>query len=381
MPLIPETELPRLVEENKTIYDDYLDLEFTRSLIENVFYIVDETYFRSRFVGFRELPERNNPDRPLIYAGNHSGMAFPWDAMIFTMGLFKKHNYEPSKLLRPLTAPALSQTRLMNPFMIPNIWRMGGGVDANTLNFETMMEYTDSDLLIYPEGVPGIGKGFDKKYQLQRFSSSFVRMSLKHRTDIIPVITVNGEYINPYVYSVPWINRVINKIGIPYLPIGPLTLVLLLQPWLFYFSWPAKLIYVRGRRIKPYEMTSRKFSELTQQEIRDITEKVRVEMQHQLNLAVAEWGEDPFHFSEFLSRLGKNIRKVPYNLPFGWPLIFSEFERQYFKTRKRPVKMRLGVLSTIRIIFQNPFILAYFIPLLGWIPILIRGLSRVRNGD
>ena len=75
MPFIPETELPRLVEENKQIHTEYLDLEFTRSLIENVISLVDETYFRSRFVGFRELPERNNPERPLIYAGNHSGMA------------------------------------------------------------------------------------------------------------------------------------------------------------------------------------------------------------------------------------------------------------------------------------------------------------------
>ena len=197
---ISDSELLQLVAANKKIYWEHYDPVFLRNLIDQVMAVVDETYFRSRFVGFSELPQRNNPKRPLIYAGNHTGMSFPWDAMIFVGGFFKKHGYDTSKSLRALTAPMLSKTALMNPFLMKDVWKKAGGIDANTLNFETMMEYQDSDLLIYPEGVPGIGKGFNKRYQLQRFSTSFLRMSIKYKTDIIPFATINGEYINPYSY-------------------------------------------------------------------------------------------------------------------------------------------------------------------------------------
>ncbi len=42
--------------------------------------------------------------------------------------------------------------------------------------------------MLYPEGVPGIGKGFNRKYQLQRLATSMVRLGLQHGTDIMPVL-------------------------------------------------------------------------------------------------------------------------------------------------------------------------------------------------
>jgi len=370
---ISDSELLQLVAANKKIYWEHYDPVFLRNLIDQVMAVVDETYFRSRFVGFSELPQRNNPKRPLIYAGNHTGMSFPWDAMIFVGGFFKKHGYDTSKSLRALTAPMLSKTALMNPFLMKDVWKKAGGIDANTLNFETMMEYQDSDLLIYPEGVPGIGKGFNKRYQLQRFSTSFLRMSIKYKTDIIPFATINGEYINPYSYSLPWLNKLANKIGIPFFPIGILSLLLLFQPWLFYSALPAKLIFVRGERIKPYEMINKPFPEITRADLEDLRDNVHRKMQAQLDEAVKTWGNKPYQMKEFWQKFIENIRKFPYNLPFGWPLIFSEFERKYYRTDQKPVKLKLGLLSTLRIMIQNPITIAFFIPLLGWIPLLIRG--------
>ena len=78
------------------------------------------------------------------------------------------------------------------------------------------MQYNDSNILIYPEGVPGIGKGFNNKYQLQRFSTSFIRMAIKYKTDIIPISTINAEYINPWSYNIGWITKLVNKIGMPF---------------------------------------------------------------------------------------------------------------------------------------------------------------------
>ena len=154
-----------------------------------------------------------------------------------------------------------------------------------------MMASGESDVLIYPEGVPGIAKGFNNKYQLQRFSSSFVRMAIKHQTDIIPISTVNAEYINPWTYASMTVNRLMNKISIPFLPLGPILLPLLFFPWMFYFGFPAKLTYVVGRRIKPHEWVSKPFEEITLDEFRAIAEKVRGLMQEDLDAAVQKYGQ------------------------------------------------------------------------------------------
>ncbi|MEM7550645.1 MAG: hypothetical protein AAF363_13265 [Bacteroidota bacterium] len=375
MAIIDEKELPHLIEENKYIYEEYYDREFIDAMIEALS-MIDKTYFRISFVGFSNLPERVKEDVPLIYASNHSGMAFPWDAMMFGMGLIKKHGNDYTKGLRALTAPMLSQSRLMNPFLISNVWKRGGGIDATTLNFETMMKYKDGELLIYPEGVPGIGKGFNRKYQLQRFSTSFIRMSLKHRTDVIPFYTVNGEYINPWTYSYDWVNKIIQRIGIPFLPIGIITTLIIFQPWLFYCAWPANLIYVMGERIKPYEMTDKSFEEMEKADFEMIRDKVVAIMQIQINEAVDQYGSKPFHWKEFWSKFFKNIKDFPFNMPFGWPLLFADFERKFFKKKQRPPKLNLNFFSIFRILIQNPITICYYIPILGWVPLLLRGYKN-----
>ena len=105
---ISEVELIQLIDENKKIYTEYFDPSYLKSIITNICNFFDKFYFRSRFIGFETIPERNNPDRPLIYASNHSGMAFPWDAMMLGVGLLKLSNYEMHNAIRGLAAPMLS---------------------------------------------------------------------------------------------------------------------------------------------------------------------------------------------------------------------------------------------------------------------------------
>ncbi|MEJ7660998.1 MAG: hypothetical protein WKG07_15955 [Hymenobacter sp.] len=158
-------------------------------------------------------------------------------------------------LPRPLSAPLLSQTDLMNPYLIKDFWKKCGCVDATTLNFETMMYYQEHNLMLYPEGVPGIGKGFNRKYELQRLATSMLRLSLQHGTDIVPFYTINAEYLNPYAYSFEWINRLTQKIGIPFLPI---TLLLLLsnRAALGVLPGPARPAYLRDGHPHPAPPTS-----------------------------------------------------------------------------------------------------------------------------
>jgi 1-acyl-sn-glycerol-3-phosphate acyltransferase len=192
----PDSDSAKVLEEQLATLNQYFDPYYSQSLVTNVLAPINERYFKCKFVGFDQLPERNRNDRPLIYVSNHSGMAFPWDAMIFSGIILQREHYQFRNVVRTLAAPALSESNLMNPYLIKNFWMLNGSVDARFINFETMMNDNESNLLIYPEGVPGIGKGFNRKYQLQRFATSFVRMTLKYKTDVIPFATVNGEYIN-----------------------------------------------------------------------------------------------------------------------------------------------------------------------------------------
>jgi len=373
---LSESELALLIEENKKIYTEYYDFSYLKSVMKNVSDFIDKYYFRSRFIGFENIPQRNNPDRPLIYACNHSGMAFPWDAMMFGVGLLKLNNYDTFNSVRGLAAPMLSQSPLMNPYLIKNLWKKAGGVDATTLNFETMMQYKDSNILIYPEGVPGIGKGFNRRYHLQRFATSFIRMSLKYKTDIIPISTVNGEYINPYSYKSIKINRIVNKIGIPFLPLGLSTLGIILQPWVFYCAFPAKLTYVMGKRIKPYEMTDKPFEKIEREDLVRIANTVRRQMQQELVEAVRKYGENPYEAKEVFSITLKNLSKAFYFYPWGWPLLFLEHERLYKKSKGNPVNMKIRFLSFIKMIFRNPRVMVFYLPIIGWIPIIWQILAR-----
>lgn len=375
---LSQEEINQLIEKNKEIYTQFYDAKYTDSIEKNLFQPLNEVYFRAKLVNFEKYPKPMENNKPLIFISNHSGMSFPWDAMVFGAALYNNSKKDNRPSIRPLTAPMLSETYLMNPYMIPFMWKKIGGIDATSLNFETLMRFNEADVLIYPEGVPGIGKGFNNRYQLQRFSSSFVRMSLKHKTDVIPVSTINAEYINPHSYRAKWLNKIVNKIGLPFFPIGILTILMFIQPWIFYFGLPANLIYVRGRRIRPYLMTDKNFEDLTMEELRAITEKVKVEMQAQLTEAAEKYGQNPYNWRELWKVQFKKLNRFWFYAPSLWPFLFWEHERQYKKFQEdgTPVNMNFGFSRFLWVILRHSFSLFYFLPLLGWIPLLIKGYSK-----
>lgn len=377
------TYTPKEIEENKVIYD-YFDPNYVKQLNNAAFDMLEASYFRPVFIGFDDMPERNDPDHPVILASNHSGMAFPWDAMVFGCGLMKRFHYHEQKIFRPLVAPMLSGIPAMHPFFMKGSWRQSGGVDANFLNFETMMYYPKGHLLIYPEGVPGIGKGFNRKYQLQRMATSFIRMSLKHQTDILPYSTVNAEYVVPYMYSVDWVNKQFKKIGVPYMALGILT-IFLVFPWAFYLAFPVNMHFVRGRRISPWKWVDSPYEELTEEDIVAVRDRVRDLMQEDLNRAVEQYGHSPFKAKELFQKLWQHRRYFPYNIPLFYPFVFHEFERQWLVENKRETKedidipMHWGAIFIL--IWRNPITLAYFVPIIGWFILAAYGKRRWKQLD
>lgn len=371
------TDLSEQAANNRHIINEHYNPKFTRHFIRMVMVYLKDYYFRPKFIGFENLPKRTDLNIPLIFASNHSGMAFPWDGIMLTSGLFEMFDYGKESM-RPLTSPLLSKSVLMNPYLYDDLWKIVGSVDASFLNFETMMLQNDHNLLIYPEGVPGISKGFNKRYQLQRFSSSFITMSIKYRTDVVPILTINGEYINAYAYRAVWLNKLVNKVGIPFFPVGIMSLFIILQPWIFYMGFPAKLTYVLGKAIRPYEMTNKPIDELSYAELMEIKDKVHANMQHQLNDAVEKYGKTHYRIKEFFSINIKNLNKLPYSMPFGWSLLFEQFKLLWKKNKTNDQPMKLGFLSSLRIIAKSPKQLFFYLPIIGWIPLFIKGLRKLK---
>jgi len=289
------------------ILNQHYDPKFAKHMAEDSLAILVENYFRASISGFENLPEKEEEAPPRIFFSNHSGMAFPWDAIIFGLQYWKHFKFQDSKTIRALVAPLLLSSKIMNPFLIDNLWRRLGGVDATMPNFEGLMQKGDQDVLIFPEGVQGIGKGFDKRYQIQKFSMSFLRMAVKYKAELIPYYSINAEFIHPFAYKNDKLNRIVQKMGIPMIPLSPITALTPILPFLFYFSMPAKLKFVIGKPINIYdEFEGRDPDSIKRSEYVKIRDKIQTDYQNNINKYVNELGQDPYEFDEFIDKMKEN---------------------------------------------------------------------------
>jgi 1-acyl-sn-glycerol-3-phosphate acyltransferase len=304
-----------------------LDPAYAFRITSRIMQRLNESYFRSRFVGFDKPIRGKHPGAPVIYASNHSGMAFPWDGMALVAGMFERSGYQLKDAMRPITSPMLSRHRAMSPFMVEDFWGRQGAIDATMENFEDSMDEDGVNLLIYPEGIGGIGKGYNRRYEIQRISTSMVRMSIEHQADIVLVSTVGGEYINPLSYSFDTLNTLAQKVGVPFVPVGPSLGFVMAQPWMTWFAFPAKLTFVRGQTFRPYEMVNgRGLEDVSEEEIRDIRDKIHEAMQADLDKAVGSYGDKPFDVEELAQAMVANLRELHLFFPMFWPLLFWETE-------------------------------------------------------
>ena len=146
----------------------------------------------------------------------------------------------------------------MRPFGIDNFWRRGGGVDATFDNFDRLLKRGDR-VLYYPEGVPGIGKGFNRRYQLQRFSSSFVIHAARNNAPVVPIYVINAEWTIPFAFMLRS-----GRLGDEQALQGAVPAPALggcwpsSSPFLWYLALPARMIFVFGEPIDVAEDGARR---------------------------------------------------------------------------------------------------------------------------
>lgn len=163
-----------------------------------------EKYFRVETFGLENIPK----DGRVLIIGNHSGQ-LPIDGVLLGYAMLTNpHGPRAPKAMAERFFPTL-------PF-IGNWINTFGAVIGDTTNCERMLENEEA-IIVFPEGVRGSGKTFDKRYKLQRFGYGFMHLAMKHNTPIIPVGIVGME---ESIISIADIKPLAKLLAVPYIPLA-----------------------------------------------------------------------------------------------------------------------------------------------------------------
>ncbi len=183
------------------------DFGFDPEQLKPVLHVLEffyRTWFRVEAHGTQGLPQGR-----VLFVGNHSGQ-IPIDGMMIGASLFMEA--DPPRAARAMVerwVPTL-------PFISVFFSRLGQ-VLGTPENCRTLLEQ-DSAVLVFPEGVRGINKTYDKAYQLQEFGHGFMRLALETNTPIVPVGVVGAEEQYPAIANIEPIAKLL---GIPAVPLVP----------------------------------------------------------------------------------------------------------------------------------------------------------------
>jgi 1-acyl-sn-glycerol-3-phosphate acyltransferase len=180
-----------------------LDPQWTKYALASAA-LLHRRYFRTEVYGAEHLPE----GRVLLIA-NHSGQV-PIDGVLIGASMFM--DVEPPRFIRAMVEK-WTQTL---PFVSLLFSRVGQvvGVPENALRLLEKEEV----LLVFPEGMRGISKTFDRRYQLADFGLGFMRLAIETGAPIVPVAVIGGE--EQYV-SVANIEPLAKLFRVPSFPLLP----------------------------------------------------------------------------------------------------------------------------------------------------------------
>ena len=142
------------------------------------------SYFRVKNYGIENVPRSGNG----ILAGNHSG-TLPIDGMMLWLDVVRNAQRVP----RPIAdhfVPTLPYLGVL--------FSRGGMVGGSRGNVRALLRAGEL-LMIFPEGVPGIGKHFRDRYQLQDWRVGHAELAIRHSAPVIPVAFIGPEEQMPQI--------------------------------------------------------------------------------------------------------------------------------------------------------------------------------------
>jgi len=175
-----------------------------------------DRYFRVDSWGASAIPTTG----PAILIANHAGV-LPMDAAMLASDV-ARHAPGP-RVVRPVADSFVPRL----PWISTWFSRLGV-VTGTRANVARLLERGEL-IAIWPEGVSGPAKRFADRYHLQRWSTGFAELAIRHRAPVIPVAIVGSEE------SWPLLAKLDARIfGAPYLPIPAVPLPLPARYWIRY---------------------------------------------------------------------------------------------------------------------------------------------------
>jgi 1-acyl-sn-glycerol-3-phosphate acyltransferase len=159
-------------------------------------------YFRVQSHGIAHLPRSG----PAILAANHSGM-LPIDAAMIIANV--AFNTDPPRI-----------PRAVGDVFIPLLPIVGTGfarigmVSGSRANVRHLLDSGELSL-VFPEGAPGISKGWLNRYQLQPWRVGHAELAIRHRVPVVPIAVIGAEEAWPQLAKLEGFHW----FGAPFLPI------------------------------------------------------------------------------------------------------------------------------------------------------------------
>lgn len=161
-----------------------------------------ERYFRVTSHGADQIPATG----PVIVAANHGGM-LPIDGAMLYFDVLT--HTSPPRVPRAVADGFV-------PFLpiLGTLFARAGVVAGSRENVHRLLD-RDELLLVFPEGVGGIGKPASANYELQTWSVGHAELAIRHRALVVPAGLVGPDEQWPELARV----RGFHLFGAPYLPI------------------------------------------------------------------------------------------------------------------------------------------------------------------
>lgn len=248
-------------EDSETEVDEF---GMNQEVIGKIKPLVDFLYFKYWRVQTTGLSNIPNTGKALVVA-NHSG-TLPYDGSMLAAAIYNEHPVRKD-------ARFLVEDFVYHMPMLGSLMYRIGGVRACPENAERLLD-TDHLVIVFPEGVKGIGKYYNQRYKLQRFGrGGFIKLCLQTKSPLIPVGIVGAEEIHPIIFKS---NIMAKTIGVPYIPITPtfpllglLGLIPFPTKWSIHFGKPISFNKYPAETLKD-DLTIHKLSENVRNNIQSI---------------------------------------------------------------------------------------------------------------
>ncbi|MFB2770479.1 1-acyl-sn-glycerol-3-phosphate acyltransferase [Pelatocladus sp. BLCC-F211] len=231
-----------------------------------------EKYFHGELYQIENLPNT----KPLLLAMNHAGMCFPWDFLSLCYLLGQERDW----IVRTLAGVSLFDHAWMVWWLPPGWSKVLGGVRAELDEFTTALQ--DNTIILYaPEGLRGPRKGWQKRYQLEKFDISFIQLSQRFQIPVLPVICIGNENLHPWTTNLHKLQKLFK---LPFLPLSPLILVFILFPSMGVWAAKSHLRYfIQSLEIINLQQNDQNLSDNKRVVIYQRAQALREKMQNQIN--------------------------------------------------------------------------------------------------